>query len=274
MNVCAAMHDPLGFEGARTVVTGAASGIGAATAQVLVDLGAEVTALDIKDTAVPVARSLQVDLRDKAAIEDAAASFDAVDAYFNCAGVPGAPFSDVDVMVVNFVGARHLVELTVPKMAPGSAIAFVSSAGGAGWQAKLPTLLELITADGFDAGVAWCEAHPDVIGANTYFLSKQAITAWTAWRSVGLIQDHGIRLNCTSPGPTETPMMSSFRDQGLGDIHGPIGRSSTPEEQAWPLVVLNSPRMSYVVGESFSPDGGLVGALQTGQLAISNPLSE
>jgi NAD(P)-dependent dehydrogenase (short-subunit alcohol dehydrogenase family) len=46
------MIDPLGYEGMRVVVTGAASGIGAATAKVLVELGAEVTAIDIKDTAV------------------------------------------------------------------------------------------------------------------------------------------------------------------------------------------------------------------------------
>lgn len=68
------MDDVLGYGGSAVVVTGAASGLGAATAQILVDLGAEVTAVDIKPTDVAVFRFLEVDLRDRVAIEEAAAS--------------------------------------------------------------------------------------------------------------------------------------------------------------------------------------------------------
>jgi NAD(P)-dependent dehydrogenase (short-subunit alcohol dehydrogenase family) len=70
------VDDVLGFAGKSAVVTGAASGMGRATAQVLLDLGANVTALDIKPTDVAVARSIEVDLRDPAAIESAAASIE------------------------------------------------------------------------------------------------------------------------------------------------------------------------------------------------------
>jgi NAD(P)-dependent dehydrogenase (short-subunit alcohol dehydrogenase family) len=66
------MEDPLGYDGAHVVVTGAASGMGRATAQILVDLGAEVTAIDINETDVGVARSMHVDLRDPRAITAAA----------------------------------------------------------------------------------------------------------------------------------------------------------------------------------------------------------
>lgn len=59
------MEDVLGYRDASVVVTGAASGMGAATAQVLVDLGAQVTAIDIKPTEVAVSRALVVDLRDR-----------------------------------------------------------------------------------------------------------------------------------------------------------------------------------------------------------------
>jgi NAD(P)-dependent dehydrogenase (short-subunit alcohol dehydrogenase family) len=65
-------------------------------------------------------------------------------------------------------------------------------------------------------------------------------------------------------------MMPAFHDLVGKDLVdsalGPIGRYSTAEEQAWPLVMLNSPRMSYVTGEVLWTDGGFLGALTTGQL--------
>ena len=84
------MDDVLGYEGAAVVVTGAASGMGAAAAQILVDLGAEVTAIDIKPTEVPVARFIEVDLRDRAAIEAAAASIDGPSSTA-CSAAPDCP---------------------------------------------------------------------------------------------------------------------------------------------------------------------------------------
>ena len=115
------------LKGKTAVVTGAASGMGEATARILVDLGADVTALDIKDTAIPVARALKIDLRDRANIEEVAESIDGpVDGLFSCAGLPGPPFSEWDTILVNFVGARHLAEQLVPKMSEGSAISVIS----------------------------------------------------------------------------------------------------------------------------------------------------
>lgn len=62
--------------GRDVVVTGAASGMGAATAAILTDLGARVTALDVRPTAIPVDRALEVDLRDRVSVERAAESIE------------------------------------------------------------------------------------------------------------------------------------------------------------------------------------------------------
>lgn len=61
------MDDVLGYEGRNVVVTGAASGMGQAAAQILLDLGARVTALDIEQTSLRVDLAIEVDLRDPAA---------------------------------------------------------------------------------------------------------------------------------------------------------------------------------------------------------------
>ncbi|MCW2887284.1 MAG: hypothetical protein QOE54_4556 [Streptosporangiaceae bacterium] len=267
------MEDVLGYAGRRVVVTGAASGMGAATAQLLVDLGARVTAIDVNPTKAPVDRALQVDLRDRAAIEAAAEAIEGpVEGYFGCAGLPGPPFSDLDVMLVNFVGARYLIELVLPKIPAGGAIAVVASNAAMGWQLQLPQLMELVTADGFDAGRKWCEKHLEDLGSDAYSLSKKVVNAWVASRAATLITE-GVRLNCINPGPTNTAMMPHFVEYAgqevLDAFVGPIGRQSTAEEQAWPLVFLNSPRSSYVNGEAFTTDGGFFGAVQTGQIDLA-----
>ena len=268
------MDDVLGYGGKRAVVTGAASGMGAATVELLTELGAEVIGLDRAPIEGPVARSVAVDLLDPASIAAAAGAVEGpVDAFFNCAGLPGPPFTDLETVLVNFVGGRELIERVVPVMPPGSSIVYVASAAGIGWQSNLGPFTELFATDGYDAGKAWLEAHPELWEGNGYASSKQAINAWTAWRSVTLMKDHGIRLNCTNPGPTTTAMMPFFHDAVGKDLVdaalGPVGRYSTPEEQAWAMVLVGSERASYVVGESLYADGGFYGALQTGQVDFS-----
>ena len=153
------MDDVLGYHGKAVVVTGAASGMGEATARILVDLGATVTALDIKPATVPGARALQIDLRDRANIEEVAASIEGpVDGLFSCAGLPGPPFSEMDTILVNFVGARHLAEQLVPKMSPGSAISVISSSAAIGWQDHITVITGLLETDGFDGAVEWLTA--------------------------------------------------------------------------------------------------------------------
>lgn len=262
----------LGYDGKHALVTGAASGMGAATAALLVQLGARVTALDLAPVELDGVTSMAVDLLDQASIDAAAAGVDGpVDALFSVAGLPGPPFSDIDVLTVNFVGARHLIESLVPAMLPGSAVACVASNAGLGWQNEYESLLPLVTSVGFDAALAWVDANPEPLAANMgYLYSKKATNAWVAWRAPSMLSEQGIRLNNTNPGPTDTAMMPAFEafagKEMIDAFVGPSGRRSTPEEQAWPLLFLNSPRSSYVAGEAFHVDAAFQAAQFTDQL--------
>jgi NAD(P)-dependent dehydrogenase (short-subunit alcohol dehydrogenase family) len=263
------VDDVLGYAGKSVVVTGGASGMGGAAAQILAELGATVTVLDIKPPPESGSTFIEVDLRSRESIDKAVASIGSVDALFSCAGLPGPPFSELDVVLVNFVGARYLAESLVPKMPEGSVIGAISSSAAVGWQDKLPDILELLATDGFEGAEAWLKANDEKWSWSGYAFSKYVIDAWVGYWCSDLIK-LGIRINCINPGPTATPMMPQFQaafgKEIVDSSLGPIGRYSTPEEQAWPLVLLNSHRMSYVTGEVLWTEGGFLGALTTGQL--------
>lgn len=268
------MDDVLGYAGKRTVVTGAASGMGAAVVTLLSDLGATVIGLDRADIEGPVDQTVRVDLLDQTSIVGAADAIEGpIDAVFACAGLPGPPFAEMDVMVVNFVGGRELIEQMLPKMTKDAGIVYVASVGGLGWQPNFANLEGLLETKGFAAAKTWLEENPAVWEASGYAASKQAINAWVAWVSPDLMAEHGVRINCTNPGPTETAMMAFFHNangKALVDASvGAIGRYSTAAEQAWPMIMLNSPRSSYISGESVFVDGGFFGALQTGKVDFS-----
>lgn len=269
------MEDALQYRGKRVIVTGCASGMGAAAAEILVDLGAHVIGLDVRPTDVGIAEFVTVDLKDETSINDAVSAIgSSIDSVFSVAGLPGAPFSDLDTVLVNFVGPRHLIESLVPNLNPGASIVCVASNAGLGWQQELERLMPIITTESFAAGKAWCEANPDRI-ATGYYPSKQMTNAWVAWRGATLMEQ-GIRLNCSNPGPTQTGMMPAFEEQNgkamIDAFIGPSGRRSSPSEQAWPMVFMNSPRSSYVAGEAIHVDGGFLGAMTTGQIDVANIL--
>ena len=122
------MTDVLGYAGKRVVVTGAASGMGAAAAELLVDLGAEVHALDIADVKAPVHRFVRTDMASRESIDAALAALPAeIDARFNCAGVPHPPFPAVDTVMINFVGLRHLTDAVIPRLRAGGSITSIAS---------------------------------------------------------------------------------------------------------------------------------------------------
>jgi NAD(P)-dependent dehydrogenase (short-subunit alcohol dehydrogenase family) len=266
------MSDILGYKGKRVIVSGCFSGMGEATAKLLLELGVEVHGLDFRDSSLPLASFTNVDLRDPASIEAAVAGIGGkVDALFNCAGLPQS-FPPLDVMKVNFIGLRHLTEQVLPLMGPGGAIASIASTGGLGWSRRIPTNMEFVTTKGYDAAVAWCEAHLDDVVKEGYSFSKENVIVWTQYMGAHLIKK-GIRINCTLPSPTQTPMMATFEAASGKDVVAaaaePMGRYSTPAEQAGGIVLLNSDLAGIVNGVVFPVDGGFMGGVATGQVDLS-----
>ena len=264
------MQDVLGYAGKRVIVSGAASGMGATTTELLVELGAEVHAIDVKKPEIAgLASFTETDLRDPARIDSAVNKVGAiVNALFNCAGLPNT-FSNLDVMLVNFCGLRHLTEAVIPNIVEGGSIASVASSAGIGWLMNMEVLGPLLATPDFSSAKAWCEADAKRI-ANGYGLSKEAINAYTAVRSFTLAAQ-GIRINCLNPGPTDTPMMPHFEEavgkDFMTNFPKPLwGRNARPDEQAWPLLFLNSPRASYVTGTQFDADAGFKAGVFTGQI--------
>jgi NAD(P)-dependent dehydrogenase (short-subunit alcohol dehydrogenase family) len=265
------VHDPLQYEGKRVVVTGAASGMGEATATILTELGAEVHGVDIKQGTAPVKAFHLCDLSDPAQIDATVANIGGpVDSLFNCAGLPTTAPSQ-KIVLVNFLGHRHLTEALLPHIPQGGSVGFISSAAGMGWQGNTGHLLELVATPDFASGQAWCEAHDELIGLNGYGFSKEAINTYVAWRGFQLAPT--VRINGIMPGPTDTPMMPSFVEMMGEDFFEkfpkPVGRNSRPDEQAWALVMLNSPRSSYTVATNVFTDGGFSGGLFTGSIDFS-----
>jgi NAD(P)-dependent dehydrogenase (short-subunit alcohol dehydrogenase family) len=270
------MTDLLGYEGKRVVIAGCFSGMGEACARLLVSAGAEVHGVDIKPSPVALASFTQLDLKDTAAIETVAASIGGdVDALFNCAGLPQT-FPAIDVVAVNFIGIRHWTNQWIPRLKSGGAIVSISSNAAMGYHAKLPMLSEFVAIEDPVAAMEWVKAHPTEV-AEGYGFSKEALVVWTQRRGVDLIK-RGIRINATLPSPTATPMMKDFEivaGQKILDIFAkPIDRQATAEEQAGPLLLLNSPLASFINGVCVPVDAGFTGGVMTGLIDLQTLMAE
>jgi NAD(P)-dependent dehydrogenase (short-subunit alcohol dehydrogenase family) len=252
------------YDGRRAVVTGCASGIGEHVARRLAELGADVIGLDKSRPSFGGNEFHDVDLADPISIDRAVASIDGpVDALFNVAGVSSGIGNPSLVVTINFLGLRHLTEALIPKMVAGSSIVSVSSLAAAAYREHLPAVAPLLNTASMTEGIDWCREHPDALAGGGYQLSKEAIILYSM-RSATPLGARGIRINCTGPGVTETPILDQLRTaygQGfLDDIPKPLGRVAGPAEQASVLLFLNSAAASYITGQVLWVDGGNVGA--------------
>jgi NAD(P)-dependent dehydrogenase (short-subunit alcohol dehydrogenase family) len=248
------------YDGRRVVVTGCASGIGEHVARQLAELGAEVVGLDRHPTSLQLKEFHEVDLADPTSIDRVVSAIGVnVDSLFNVAGVSSGIGNPLLVTTVNFLGMRHLTEAILPTMPPESSVACVSSLAAASYLEHKDAVAGLLQTRSFQDGIDWCRGHPEELADGGYRLSKEAIILYCMTNAVPL-GARGIRINCTAPGVTETPILDQLRSAYgpafLDDIPKPLGRVSEPAEQAAVLVFLNSRAANYITGQVLWVDGG------------------
>jgi NAD(P)-dependent dehydrogenase (short-subunit alcohol dehydrogenase family) len=249
------LFDAFRYDGKRALVVGGATGMGAATAELVQDAGAEVVVMDRAPVTLAGAKAIQLDLSDRDSINTAVDECGGpVHALFSCAGVAdGTP----GIERINFIGHRYLIDRMIEKnlLPRGSAIGMISSAAGLGWQKNLTKVNEYLDNTDWDAALKWHEVN----GRADYMWSKLAINTYVAREAVNFLR-RGIRINAILPGPTDTPLAQANAEMWLGfatDYRAEVGiEPSTPLEQAYPLVFLCSDAASYVNGVTVITDAG------------------
>jgi NAD(P)-dependent dehydrogenase (short-subunit alcohol dehydrogenase family) len=241
------------------VVTGAASGMGAATKERLEADGHRVIGMDRQETDVvadlgtPEGRAAAV-----AAVQERVG--DRLDGIVTAAGVFGFPGGVGDVVVsVNYFGTVALLDALRPLLARGTDPAAVVVSSNS--ITTNPSALRAVT----DACLAGDEDKARTVaneaGASAcYPASKVAVTWWARRNSPAWAAD-GITLNTIVPGLIHTPMVEQIRaDERIGPLFDqvpiPVGRLGRPDEIASAAAFLLGPGARYICGSTLFVDGG------------------
>ena len=237
------------FAGLTAVVTGGASGIGAAAANILADRGADVAVLDLNPDGAKFGFRCDVSNDDevKAAIDAVAAQFGGIDVLVNNAGIGAA--GDVTanddaewhhVLDVNVLGMVRTTRAALPYLRQSTKAAVVNTCSIAAW-AGLPNRA-------------------------LYSASKGAILALTLAMATDHLADD-IRINCVCPGTADTPWVGRLLDaapdpaaeRAALQARQPMGRLVTADEVGHAIAYLASPLSGSTTGTALAVDGGMYG---------------
>lgn len=240
------------FSGLVAVVTGAASGIGEATAARLAGRGASVAGLDVEPKAgTNSVFGRRADVSDQesvdAAVEAVVREFGGIDILVNNAGIGAiGTVEDNDddewhrVFDVNVVGMVRMAKAALPHLrrSKSGAVVNVSS-------------------------VAATVGLPE---RACYGASKGAVLSLTLAMAADLLGD-GVRVNCVCPGTIDTPWVGRLlqtapdpqRRRAELAARQPLGRLGSPDEVADAILYLATPSASFVTGTALTVDGGLSG---------------
>jgi NAD(P)-dependent dehydrogenase (short-subunit alcohol dehydrogenase family) len=244
------------LEGKVCVITGAASGIGAATASLFADEGAHVAGVDL-DESSETELALAADITDEDAVRDlydrVHQHFGRIDVLFNNAGI--SPDDDVSVLETSAEAWQRVQDVNLKSV-------FLCCKHG------IPHLLE-----SGGGSVINTASFVAVMGAATsqisYTASKGGVLSLS--RELGVeFARRGVRVNALCPGPVNTPLLQELLAKDPEQaarrlVHIPIGRFAEAHEIAQGALFLASDDSSYVTASTFLVDGGLSSAYVTPQ---------
>ena len=242
------------------VVSGAASGIGAATTALLREQGDRVITVDLQDADVVADLSTPTGRAD--AVSDVERLTDVVNGLVPCAGIAGATGVDSALVVsVNYFGAVALAQGLRPRLAAasGASVVLLSSNSITAMPGWRTSVADLCLADDEDAARADASEVDSVL---VYPATKAALAWWA--RREGVTDDwigQGIRVNAVAPGVVATAMTEQLR---ADPVFGPyvdayptaLDRPGRPEEIAALIAFLLSDAAGVMVGSVVYADGG------------------
>ncbi|MDP7459941.1 MAG: coniferyl-alcohol dehydrogenase [Alphaproteobacteria bacterium] len=249
------------------LLTGGASGVGEATAKLLLERGHQVTSLDIKPSSNDGVTHHHCDLSDTASIDAAVAELPgAFSSLLNVAGVPGTVGGDL-TFAVNFLGLRYLTEKIWDRIVDNGTVVSVSSIAGNNWRKRRGELAEALATETFAEGQTWWRANADTVGTDAYTFSKEAVVLYTmVLAGRGLAR--GIRVNDVGPGPIDTPILPDFTTEVGADtmktMIDMVGRSAQPHDIAEAVVQLAEGHIGWLNGQHIIVDGGMMAGFSSG----------